>query len=98
MRRLFVLPATILVLGIGSCEHMPDAGFLDQIQQAAIRKCSFVPTIRTLLALINAHPNWTNAADIADRICAVVTPPTPRGVAPMLENVPISGQPVGPPR
>jgi len=104
MRRLFALPAAILVLGVGSCEHAPDLSFLDSIQQAVIQKCSYVPTIRALLALLNVHPNWTNAAEIADRICAIV--PQPRGPralpqpltpAPVLDNVPITGWFVGAP-
>ena len=93
IKRVLTIPVfALLLLGV-SCDHMPDAGFLDQIQNWTVRKCSFLPTIKTLLALLNAHPNWTNAADIADRICQVVGPsPAPRiGMPIMLENVPLNG-------
>lgn len=101
-RRLFGPLAGVVLLA--SCEHMPDLSFVDSIQQAVIRKCSYVPSIKAILTLLNVHPNWTNAADIADRICAVV--PQPRGPrafpqevspAPVLDNVPITGWFVGSP-
>jgi len=94
MRRLFAVLAAFLVLGIGSCESMPSSDFLDQIQQAAIRKCGFLPTVKVLVALLNAHPSWNNAVDIADRICTAVGPQPigPRtGMPPMIEAVPING-------
>jgi len=102
MRRLLFAPLAGALL-LSSCEHAPDLSFLDQVQQAVIQKCSYVPTIRALLALLNVHPNWTNAADIADRICAIV--PHPRGPrtfpqqvqpTPVLDNVPLPGWFVGP--
>ena len=97
-RRLLGPVAAVMLLSTSSCEHLPDLTFVDQIQQAVIRKCSFVPTIKAILTLLTANPSWTNAAEIADRICAVV--PQPRGPraapfevspAPILDKVPING-------
>jgi len=101
MRRLLSPLAGLLLLT--SCEHMPDLSFLDSIQQVVVQKCSYVPTIRALVQLLNIHSNWTNALDIADRICAVVPPPIsprtfpqPAAAPPVLDGVSITGTFVAP--
>lgn len=94
MRRLLIAPFAGLLL-LASCEHSPDSNFLDQIQQAVASKCGYLPTIKAILSLLNSHPGWTSATDIATRICAVVPQqPGPRIAPqppPVLDNVPVPG-------
>ncbi len=74
---------------------------ITQIQNAAIKACSFLPTVTTITAILGLHnPTYETVSDIASAICKAVVPaPTPnplsrtaKPAAPTVAGVPIDGQ------
>lgn len=71
MKKLVV----ILALALGGCATTGGGGNISeqarQIQQAVKVGCSFVPTIQTIVSIINASAGST--LGIANEICAAIT-------------------------
>lgn len=72
--------------------------FIEQVRQAAVAVCGFLPTAQTVGSIILAgNPAFVTASAIANAICAAVTAPEvkalgPRRAPPVVAGVVIHGE------
>lgn len=75
MHKLMALAASAaLVASLGGCNSANTAATISQVQQTAVKVCSFLPTVETVAAILTANASLP-AVQIAQAICAAVVTP-----------------------
>jgi len=84
---LHLMRAAVLALALAlpGCAGGNNAT-VQQIIEATRAACSFVPTIETVLALLNQAGPFVDVLAIAKAICGAVTEPRARGAGPPIVN------------
>lgn len=91
------LLAIAVALALSACQTTDTNSVITQVQQTAIKVCSFVPTVETVASILALNnPLLKSAGDIANAICSAVGPKlAPRasspGVGPSVGGILIKG-------
>ena len=75
-----VLSCAMAVGGCNSQQAQQAATIVDEVQQAAILACAFVPTATTILQILNASAGMTASA-IATAVCQAVQASAPKSLS-----------------
>ena len=96
MFRKFLLATPVAAaLVLGGCATTATSAAIIQIQNYAVLACGFLPTVTTVANIIaNGNPILQTATDIANAICAAVTPKAARrgAVLPTVNGVVVHGR------
>ena len=102
MKASKVLCAGVIAAGfmLGGCATTKEdiQSRIEQVRQAAVAVCGFLPTVDTVAAILLANnPAYITASAIANGICAAVTAPAlkqlgPRRAPPVVAGVVIHGK------
>ncbi len=75
MRKLLLAPALAGAVVLSACATAGTGSVtIQDVQNAAVAACSFLPTADSVAALLNANGAIMTAAAIAKLICAAITP------------------------
>jgi len=100
-KALLVAPITAMFLlsGCATTGTGSPAALIEQVRQAAVAACGFLPTVETVAGIISAgNPIIITASGIANAICAAAAavPPTlqarRKAAPPMVNGVVIHGR------